>query len=173
MKRLLVAFLILAAACATPATGEERPPRIEMGLDICQRCGMIIEDERFASGYTREDGTAATFDDIGGMLDWAHFEDSLDRPMWVHDYDSLEWIKAADATFVRGGFDTPMGFSIAAFSSEEAARAFATDSGGAVIDWEDLLTLVRDEKLPWTPAHDHSAEPNEKPADDSNHDRQL
>ena len=169
MKRLLVALLLFATACATPASGEDRPPHIEFGRDICERCGMIIEDERFASGYTREDGTDAVFDDIGGMLDWAHFTDALDRPMWVHDYDSLEWIKAADATFVRGGIDTPMGFSIAAFSTHDSAMAFATEFGGAVNDWNDLLTLTRDNSLPWIPDHDHDHE-TEPPTDNSNDD---
>ena len=155
MRRLFVALLLLATACATPASGEESPPRIEIGRDICERCGMIIEDERFASGYTREDGTDAVFDDIGGMLDWAHFTGSLDRPMWVHDYESLEWIKAADATFVRGGIDTPMGFSIAAFSSHEAAMEFSERVGGDINHWDDLKALAKDGALPWTPDHDH------------------
>ena len=156
MRRCLaLLLLLLLAACAAPASGADRPPEIEIGRDICERCGMIIEDERFASGYTRPDGTDAAFDDIGGMLDWAAFTDALDRPMWVHDYHSLEWIRAEDSTFVRGGVDTPMGFSIAAFVSPEAAHAFAGEFGGYVLGWADLLQLAEDGGLPWLPELDH------------------
>jgi copper chaperone NosL len=158
MRRALVVLLVVLSACSTAASGADRPPNVEIGRDICERCGMIIEDERFASGYTRPDGTDAVFDDIGGMLDWASFTDALDRPMWVHDYRSLDWIRASTATFVRGGVDTPMGFSIAAFASVDAARAHAQEHGGEVLGWSELLSLAREGSLAWTPTDDQPSE---------------
>ena len=59
--------MALAAACggSDEATG---PPEIVEGRTICDECGMIIDEIRFAASYRTADGTEHRFDDIGGML---------------------------------------------------------------------------------------------------------
>ncbi len=141
--RLLVVMLVLAVtACAAPPRGGDAPPPLAIGRDICTRCGMIIEDARFASGYTSDDGSYALFDDIGGMLQWAAANGELHARMWVHDFDSRAWIDAATATYVRGALESPMGFGITAFGTHAAATAFSDLEGGDIYDWDGLLALA-------------------------------
>lgn len=138
--RLVLALLI--AGCSTAAPADD-PPELNLGRDICERCGMIIEDVRFASGYRLGDGTSRIFDDIGGMLAWAELSGEFDEArMWVHDYDSETWIDATTATFVfSSDLMTPMAFGIAAFSTKEAAAAFAEGMDATVHSWEDVSTV--------------------------------
>ncbi len=143
-RRGLVALLMLAAlllsACAS-AQALGGPPNINFGRDVCERCGMIIEDARFASGYVLDDGTQHVFDDIGGMLAWADLAGDLRSvSMWVHDYDTEEWIEAAGATYVFSSeLMTPMAFGIAAFATPEAAAAFAEARAATVATWDEVL----------------------------------
>ncbi len=141
---LAVVVALILAACAGSASADS-PPDLNLGRDVCERCGMIIEDERFASGYRLPDGTQHLFDDIGGMLLWAGFAGHIDDArMWVHDYDSKEWIEAAQATFVFSPeLMTPMAFGIAAFSTPEAAVAFSTNTDGVVRAWNEVAALAK------------------------------
>lgn len=141
---LILALLLVLGACSTGGSPDD-PPNLNLGRDVCERCGMIIEDARFASGYRLADGTSKVFDDIGGMLVWAKLAGDLDEArMWVHDYHSMEWIEASAATFViSGDIMTPMAFGIAAFSDPTAAAEFAGDGEAHVHTWEDVLEMAQ------------------------------
>lgn len=139
-----ILFVLLLGACAGGASPDD-PPDLNIGRDVCDRCGMIIEDVRFASGYRLADGTSKVFDDIGGMFVWAELAGDLDEArMWVHDYHSEEWIAASTATFVFSpDILTPMAFGIAAFVDPGAAEEFAADGEAHVHTWEDVLEMAR------------------------------
>lgn len=162
MRHWFIALLIVLAACA-PAANADGPPDIEVGRSVCERCGMIIEDVRFAAGYVDASGLELVFDEVGGMLDWATSGAGPGASMWVHDFSSLDWIRAEDATYVRGShLHSPMGFAIAAFSTGDRAHAHARTEGGTVVGWEELLLLAADDSLLSTPhdqpderTHDH------------------
>ena len=119
---------------------------------------MIIEDVRYAAGYVDANGLELVFDEVGGMLDWAAPGAGPGASMWVHDFDSLEWVRAEDATYVRGPhLHSPMGYAIAAFSTGDRAHAHARTEGGTVVVWDELLLLAADGSLLLSP-HDQPDE---------------
>ena len=144
---LLLLFLlaaILLAGCATPVD-PNLPPDIVYGEDVCDRCGMIISDERFAAGVVVERAPQEyehlIFDDIGDML--AHIQEEGETvtivSYFVHDYQSLEWLNAEDAVYVvSSNVQTPMGFGIAAFATQAAAEVEAAAWQGEIFDFERL-----------------------------------
>lgn len=144
MKRVawcVLWLLVVGLAGCGGSADTSRPPAIAYGEDVCDRCKMIISDERFAAAYWTTDGAARRFDDIGGMV--AHYVDSGDAvaSFWVHDYVSGEWITAETATYVvAGGLHTPMGFGVAACADAAEAQALADGQEGAeLLNWEELL----------------------------------
>ena len=50
--------------------GEAQPPEIHYGEDVCDACGMLISEAKFAAASVDQDGTAHKFDDIGDLLDY-------------------------------------------------------------------------------------------------------
>lgn len=142
MRRIvwLVGILLVLAACRAPAVDPARPPAIRYGEDICDRCGMIISDERFAAGLVVETEPGRydqrIFDDIGGMFAYMAEEgDALPIvAAYVHDYGNKEWIRAEDARFVQAAdLHSPMGFGLAAFALENDAAAQAAAWQGQVL----------------------------------------
>ncbi|MFQ5350332.1 MAG: nitrous oxide reductase accessory protein NosL [Thermoanaerobaculia bacterium] len=122
MKTVLPAWVVtavLVAGCGGGAAGG--PPEILYGQDICDRCRMVISEERHAAAL-RHDGRAYRFDDTGclrGFLESA--PDSAEGAAWVHD-ESSAWLGVEEAWFVKDPEGrTPMGSGIHAFASAEAA----------------------------------------------------
>lgn len=154
MLTLIVALLL--AACGGAAVTPETPPEIVYGEDVCNHCGMIISDERFAAGVVVETRPQhyehRIFDDIGDMFAYAQeleesaTEESATEEIvtyYVHDYTSREWLDARQATFVQGEpSSTPMGSGLAAFADATAAAAHADEVQGEVIDFATLFDLA-------------------------------
>ncbi len=142
----IVVISLLAAGCARsgPSTG---PPEIAYGRDLCVECGMIISEPRFAAAYRLPDGTEAKFDDLGGLLIHGHETGELDEAtVWVHDYDTEEWIEAEAAFYVVTGTGaTPMGYGIFSFADRATAERFAAEADGAVMTWEELTAIPTDQ----------------------------
>lgn len=138
----LLALAVSAAACGRAADAPA-PPEIVYGEDVCDACGMIISDARFAAATIVEvDGVseARRFDDIGDMLAYhaAHPEFTV-RRWYVHDHASLAWIDALAAHYVRAAaIHSPMGHGLAAFADPDAAAAFAGTVGGTVAAFDAL-----------------------------------
>lgn len=139
---LLVAGALLAAC---QGGGDPlAPPDIAYGEDVCDQCGMIISDERFAAAAIVETAPGQTearrFDDIGDMLAYREANPEVDvRRWWVHDHDSLAWIDAQEATYVQSeAIGSPMGFGLAAFADAAAAEAKLAEWGGETLDFEAL-----------------------------------
>ena len=138
MKRwdlfLIVALLLFAAVGCGGSANTDEPPKIAYGQDVCERCGMIITEEKFAAAYWTEGGEARRFDDIGGMLAYITEESEDVASYWVHDFATSEWIHAENAHYVvDSDLMTPMGFGIAAFSDEAQAKAMAQGQEGIMV----------------------------------------
>lgn len=138
----LLAAVLLATGCGS--SDATAPPDIKYGRDLCTQCGMIIMEARFATAYRSDDGTEKKFDDLGGMV--LHLRATGYDPdpsnVWVHDYETEEWITAAAAHFVPTlSVATPMGHSILAFADRGVADRFASDIDADVIDWMTVLVL--------------------------------
>jgi copper chaperone NosL len=145
LKRRFIIFLVLAlawlAACAQ-APVEPKPPEIAYGQDLCDQCGMVIGEARFASALQLQDGKYLKFDDTGEML--AYMQANPDTPVlawFVHDYPSEAWIRGEQAFYVlSAALETPMGTGIVAFKERSAAEAFAGEQSGQVLTFEEIQT---------------------------------
>jgi len=135
---------LLAAGCGSRVAPNE-PPEIVYGEDVCDQCNMIISDDRFAAAAVVEEAPGdyayRLFDDIGDMLAYREEHPDLDFvTLWVHDYNTREWLDAATAAYVVAvEIRSPMAYGFAAFATPEAAVAFAQRfPDGQVLTWEEL-----------------------------------
>lgn len=143
---LLFTVLLLATACGSEASAEPTPPEIYYGEDVCEFCGMIVSEERFAAGYVTEAGQEYVFDDIADMVQ-SHLKQQRDvAAFFVHDYNEHTWIRAETAHYVQSpDLTTPMLSGLAAFSSAEEAKQFAERlSGDIIMSFEELQTYYQE-----------------------------
>lgn len=138
--RILALALALLAGCAR-APDPTRPPPVRPGRDVCAECGMTLADLRFAAGYYAPDGEVRLFDDLGDLVLFLRKRQERPALVWVHDYETREWIPAAAAAYAVGAEVKGPHHGIAAFRSEAAARAFAGPIQARVLTWPDLLAL--------------------------------
>jgi copper chaperone NosL len=116
---LLAITSLFLASCGSAASG---PPSIVLDETPCAHCGMLVSDLAFAAAYRIEDGDARVFDEIGCLL---RELPSSGARVFVHDYQTSEWLDGDAAFFVRSeSIQTPMGGGIVAFSSREAAEKY-------------------------------------------------
>jgi copper chaperone NosL len=144
---LALAFIALSA-CGGNANTEPVPPTIHYGEDMCEFCGMIVSEERFAAGYITPAGQEHIFDDIGDLVQARLKNPEAAAAIFVHEYDDHIWIKAEIAFYVKSdNLPTPMLSGIAAFASAERARDFAEELNGQVFSFDELLTYYRENPL--------------------------
>ncbi|MCP4422744.1 MAG: hypothetical protein GY805_39550 [Chloroflexi bacterium] len=154
---LVVLFLM---GCSQ-ATNLDEPPEVLYGQDVCDECGMIINEERFAASYVTKSEEIRRFDDVGGMLlyDQKHQEDV--HAYWVHDFDTEDWIDAQEAVFVLDdGLITPMGWGLAPFATQEQAEAYVAENGGVIADFATLQQEIADGNIDPTTLSTHEHEDN-------------
>lgn len=136
-------LLILLNACKAP-TSEPRPPDIAYGQDLCDRCGMVIGEARFAAAILLADGKYLKFDDVGEMLAYFKANPDMQVKAWfVHDYTSEEWMRGESAFYVRStSLQTPMGTGIVAFKDRTEADRFASENNGVVFNLDEILAMA-------------------------------
>jgi copper chaperone NosL len=134
-----LSFVILLAAC-NATSGEIQPPEIHYGEDICDACGMLISDAKFAAATVEEDGVARKFDDIGDLLAYyAARPGAKVKAYFVHDYPSENWLRAENAYFLQSEqIHTPMAHGIAAYADRVAAEAAAQKFGVPIMTFDEL-----------------------------------
>jgi copper chaperone NosL len=137
-------LILLLTACSGQASAEPAPPTIHFGEDICEFCGMIISEPRFAAGYITRDGREHIFDDIGDMFQ-AHLRQPAEATaFFVHNYDDPHWIRAETAFYVLAEeLPTPMFSGLAASSSADQAAALAAQFNGQVLTFDQVLAHYR------------------------------
>ena len=140
---LAILLLILLSACTAPAS-ESQPPDIAYGQDLCDQCGMVIGEARFAAAILLSSGKYLKFDDIGEMLAYFKANPEIQVEAWfVHDYTSEEWVRGEKAFFVRSSsLQTPMGTGIVAFKDRAEADRFAAENSGVVFNLEEILAMA-------------------------------
>ena len=144
---MFAALLLLALpACAGEAGAEPTPPTIHYGEDICEFCGMIVSEERFAAGYITPTGEERIFDDIGDMVQ-AHLRDQAEAvALFVHNYHDHTWIRAETAHYLLSpDLPTPMLSGLAAFPTAAEASSLAGELGGQLLTFEELLSHYRED----------------------------
>lgn len=161
LTSLLISFcLVLLTACGGEAITPEMPPEILYGEDVCDQCGMIISDERFAAGLVVEVESGIyehrIFDDIGEMIAYAQ-EHASEPPIvsyFVHDYHSKEWLDAEIAYFVQSEtMLTPMGYGLVAFAHKPEAEAWAQEWQGSVFSFAELHSHLAANSEPHEQTH--------------------
>jgi copper chaperone NosL len=133
-------IVLLVTACAQKSN-EPQPPEIIIGQTLCDSCGMIISEAKFAAATIMLNGEPRKFDDIGEMIKY-HMMDHPEAQVkvwFVHDYPSKEWMRGETAFFVLSPkLKTPMGGGVAAFRDQAAAKKFAIDLEGKVYNFDEL-----------------------------------
>ncbi len=102
---------------------------------------MLLTDLRFGAA-ARQAGasTFELFDDAGCWLAW-RAERGAQGPLevWVRDHAREGWLPAPQAFYVVGPrVGSPMGYGIAAFADEGAARRLAGERGATVKRFDEL-----------------------------------
>jgi copper chaperone NosL len=140
---LLAAFCLLLTACSPKITGPQ-PPDIAYGQDVCDACGMIVSDAKFAAATLLTNDEYRKFDDIGEMVTYHmdHPEQQV-KAWFVHDHTSEAWIRGETAFFVLSEqLQTPMGSGVAAFEKKDDAEAFAAETSGKVLTLDELRVEI-------------------------------
>lgn len=143
-RAMVVLTLVLLLAACSNKPAEPQPADIRYGETICAECGMIISQPKYASSfaYAESEGRykSLAFDDIGDMITYMRKHPELiPVGVWVHDYETEEWIEAQSAIYVKSdAIRSPMGFGVVAFADPAAAERFAAEINGVVLDWDHL-----------------------------------
>jgi copper chaperone NosL len=141
---LLLTFL---AACGSAGAMDE-PPEIRYGQDVCDQCGMIISEARFAASYVTTQGDVRRFESISDMLVYHQQQQEEVHIFWVHDYETEEWLRADEAFFVLSEeIITPMGPGMLATAAEATADTLATQKHGTVLSFDALMAMARTGEL--------------------------
>ncbi len=140
---LVVSLVVLLAACRQADTGPQ-PPDIAYGQDMCDECGMVIDQPKFAAATVLTTGESHKFDDIGEMVAY-HMEhpDQTVEAWFVHDYYSEEWIRAETAYYiVSSELMTPMSFGVAALANAAEAAKLGQELGANVLTFDEMRLAV-------------------------------
>lgn len=137
-------FALLLSACAAPADTEPQPPEIVYGQDVCEQCGMIIDDTHFAAALLIVDGPTHKFDDIAEMVIFnMDHPDQQVRAWFVHDYTTEAWLRGETAFYVMSAdLATPMGGGVAAFETQADAEAFAQQHNVTALSFDEMRAMV-------------------------------
>ena len=135
---LAAALLLAAGACGVRADG---PPQLEVDRTACAHCGMLVSEPVYAAAYRDAGAEPRVFDDIGCLAAELRQATPATRRVWVHDFDTGEWIDGERAAYVHADtLRTPMGGGYLAFRTRAAAeRAAAAKHGRVLASLADVL----------------------------------
>jgi len=127
-----VAFVLLAA-CKPGGPVELPASAVE-----CARCHMVIADARFAVQVHTDKGRVLFFDSVECARDYvAEHRDRVARVFFRSFLDPPRWLEGERTWIARwAGVRSPMGGNLAAFSSEQEARAWLDSKGAKAGDFD-------------------------------------
>lgn len=136
---VVVTVLLLLTGCS------QEPKPIHLHSDECAHCKMMITDPRFAAQIVNAQGKAVKFDAIECMTQYyANNEGRLsDARLWVSDFNNPgTWVEAGEAIYIKSEvIKSPMGESLLALPSKEAAEKHLMEYPGRPMTWEELSSL--------------------------------
>jgi copper chaperone NosL len=95
---------------------------------------MLVSEPVYAAAYRVAGGEPRIFDDIGCMAAELRREKPGDRRVWLHDFETGEWLDGDRAVFVHAdALHTPMGGGFIAFGTFAAAERAATEKRGRLL----------------------------------------
>lgn len=134
MKKILILITIFLVVASCGDNSDRGPETIYYGEDVCERCQMIISDQKFAAQYITPSGKASKFDDTGCMIEFIINNEKISDNkfnIFVIDYTTGHWINARQSYFSYSkSVKTPMNYGIIAFGNRRSAEEFSekTDS---------------------------------------------
>lgn len=139
-KAAAVLILLLSFSFLSCSKTEVVP--IKLNIDTCESCKMTIADGKYGAEVITQKGRIYKFDDIICMVNYSKENSStVMESYYVHDYmRNNVLIPVNTAFFLKGeAINSPMRGNIAAFSSEEKAKQFQTESNAESISWDAIL----------------------------------
>jgi len=148
-KNRLSIFLLLLFALANCKSD---PEPINYGHDECEFCRMQISDNRYGTELVTDKGKVYKFDSIECLIEFAIVKNLIgdeNQKFLVTDFATPEsFIDAANAFYVQNdNFRSPMGLNVAAFESEVSRQKFVAESGGSLLNWVDIIELVKQRSM--------------------------
>jgi copper chaperone NosL len=140
---LLALQLSLLALGGCRPDGGPRPLRV--GEDSCDYCRMAISDVRFGGQVRTTTGRIVTFDAVECLAGYINAAGDSARfaGVWVADYLGGGMVSADSARFVSGGsLHSPMGRQLTSFAPSITGDSLASQYGGTVLTWRDVLALA-------------------------------
>lgn len=142
----LACTLLLSGCGRDELTG---PPSLRLGRDMCEACGMLVNEDRCSSGLLVDrDGRRnhLLFDDIGCMID---YERGMGNQLhvlsrYLHDHATKAWVLDEQAHFVLADdrqLRTPMSSGIIAFAHPASAGEAAERYAGRTVTYAELQQL--------------------------------
>lgn len=133
---LMVITLIFVVGCS------QEPVEIHYASDECAHCKMMITDDKFATQLVTEKGKAYKFDAIECMAVY-HRENEDDLKgarLWVSNYNEPgTWLDAFEVQYVKSEvIKSPMGESLLALPSKEAAEEQIEEKPGRLLLWNEV-----------------------------------
>ena len=143
---LFINLLLLLSSCGS------KPEPINYGTDECEFCRMQISDNRYGAELVTDKGKVYKFDSIECLIEFAMVKNLIgdsDQKFLVTDFAQPEtFIDAPSAFYVNNdSFRSPMGLNVMAFDSEVSRQKFAAESGGNLLNWIDVIELVKRRSL--------------------------
>ena len=147
-KKLSVALLVLIILHLPLSGCKTDPEPINYGHDECEFCRMLITDKRYGSEIVTDKGKVLKFDEVGCMIEYAmvkNFIGDANQKFLVTDFASPESFMDANSAFYveNENFRSPMGLNVSAFDSEISRQKFISESGGSILNWVDVIELVK------------------------------
>ena len=129
-----------------------QPEPINYGIDECEFCRMQISDNRYGAELVTDKGKVYKFDSIECLIEFAMVKNLIgdsDQKFLVTDFAQPEtFIDASTAFYVHNdNFRSPMGLNVMAFDSEVSRQKFVAESGGNLLNWIDVIELVKQRSL--------------------------
>jgi copper chaperone NosL len=119
----------LAAACAGGASG---PVAIDLGVDACAQCRMVIVSQTTAAEIVAPGEEPRLFDDIGCLQEHlARAPLPSGAAVYVADHRTGAWVAAQQAVFTKTSVSTPMGSGLVAHADAASRDADPDARGGA------------------------------------------
>ena len=122
----------------------EKVPKIQLGSDRCDFCGMIISDVKYAGiYYSTVEKRWKKFDDVGCMIMESRKKgDAKEGTMYVFDYETGERIEAKKAYYVVSpDIWTPMNTGIVAFKDRDRAQKLADKYSVKVMTFDEVMKI--------------------------------
>jgi len=148
-KLTIIIFLLLIFLITSCGS---KPEPINYGHDECEFCRMQISDNRYGSELVTDKGKVYKFDSIECLIEFAMVKNLIgdaNQNFLVTDFATPESFTDATSAFYvhNDNFRSPMGLNVSAFDSEISRQKFVAESGGDLLNWIDVIELVKQRSM--------------------------